>query len=289
MAKKVLCPNCNVWHEIPDEPKSNTFENRVKRGFRTDTMAPVLPQPGIIRETPVNLPTLPSHVYVPLLQSLIDGFYVFPAGVVGGVVIVAVVDGATKIEITGWGFALAGLAGGAMASFFWAGRKWGIHLSFVNSLLWVAEEIFQTDFDGDEEIGQPAAVNRVEVELRRNGKPWKFESLEISQDRLIKLARAVAGGQSFANRTALDCGIPREEFERLRNKFVDRGWAEWKGEPGSTSGVRLTDEGIDVIGEMATTPLLRSSRGMSENVGRSHSPSSTQDLSSRYDHIQGER
>ena len=285
---KVRCPNCGVYHEI-DEPKKGTFENRVRRPFRTDAMAPTLPQPGIVRETPINLPTLPSHVYVPLLQSLIDGFYIFPVGVVGGIVVVAVVDGATKLEITGWGFALAGIAGGVMASFLWAGQKWNIHLRFVNSLLWVAEEIFQTDFDGDEEIGQPT-VNRVEVELRRNGKPWKFESLEISQDRLIKLARAVANGQSFANRTALECGIPREEFEKLRNKFVSRGWAEWKGEPGSTLGVRLTDEGLDIIAEMATTPLPRANHGVSENVRRSHSPNPAQGNNyERFDHIRGAR
>lgn len=289
MAKKVLCPNCGVLHEI-DEPNKGTFENRVRRPFKTEAMAPTLPQPGIVRETPVNLPTLPSHVYVPLYQSLIDGFFAFPVGVIGGLVLVAVVDNVSpRFEPTGWAWALAGLGGGIAVSFFIAGQKWGIHLDFVNSLLWVAEEITGFDFDGDKEIGQPAAVNRVEVELRRNGKPWKFESLEISQDRLIKLARAVASGQSFANRTALDCGIPREDFEKLRNKFVSRGWAEWKGEPGSTLGVRLTDEGLDIIAEMATTPLLRSSRGVGENVGRSHPPNPTQDNYERFEHIQGAR
>lgn len=281
---KTRCPNCGHYHEI-DEPKKATFENRVKRGFRTDAMAPALPQPGIIRETPVNLPTLPSHVYVPLLQSLIDGFYVFPGGVVGGVVMVAVVDGATKLEVTTWGFALAGLAGGVATSFFWAGQKWGIHLKFVNSLLWVAEEIFNTDFDGDEEIGEPRQPERLQVEIRENGSR-ELDELEIGRQRLTVLARLIfLDGKGFAERTAEEAGINREEWVRLRDRFIDRGWAIWKNASAPKSGIVLRRKGAGLLRGLLA-PTLPSGDGQN-NVGSTHARTPTQPNYERFDHIQG--
>lgn len=287
MAKKVLCPNCGVWHELPEEPKKGTFENRVRRPFRTDAIAPTLSQPGIIRETPVNLPTLPSHVYVPLLQSLIDGFYVFPGGVVGGIVIVAVVDSATKLEVTSWGFALAGLAGGVMASFFWAGQKWNIHLRFVNSLLWVAEEIFQTDFDGDEEIGQPGLPERLQVEITENGVPRELDELEIGRQRLTTLARLIfLEGRGFAERTAEEAGINREEWVRLRDRFIGRGWATWKNASAPKSGIVLRRKGAGLL--QGLLPPTLSGGNSQNNVGGTHARTPTQANNyGRYDHIQG--
>lgn len=285
---KTRCPNCGVLHEIDE--KKGTFENRVRRPFKTDAMAAPLPQPGIIRETPVNLPTLPSHVYVPLLQSLIDGFYVFPGGVVGGIVIVAVVDGATKIEITGWGFALAGLAGGVMASFFWAGQKWNIHLKFVNSLLWVAEEIFQTDFDGDEEIGQPQPpmVNQVQVEVTEKGIPRQIEGLNIAPDKLTRLAQLYFDeGKSFSERTAAEAGMSRdEEWMPLRDKFIGREWAAWRRLGSPTQGISLLSRGEAVLRAFLPPTLLSGGMGQNNVLG-THPPAPTQSNYERFDHIQG--
>lgn len=287
---KTRCPNCGVWHDIQqDEPKKDTFENRVRRPFKTSAIAAPLPQPEIIRETPVNLPTLSSHVYVPLLQSLIDGFYVFPGGVVGGIVIVAVVDGATKFEVTGWGFALAGLAGGVMASFFWAGQKWNIHLRFVNSLLWVAEEIFQTDFDGDEEIGQPQpTVNQVQVEITEKGIPRQIEGLNVSPEKIQKLAQLIVNeGKGFSERTAAEAGMSRdEEWVPFRDRFVAREWAAWRRLGSATQGVALLGKGTAVL-QAFLPPTLPGGDVAQNSVGSTHPPTLTHNLTERYEHIKG--
>lgn len=275
MAKKVLCPNCGVWHELPDEPKKGTFENRVRRpSFRTDAMAANLPQPGIVRETPVSLPTLPSHVYVPLYQSLIDGFFAFPVGVVGSIGAVAVIDGATSgFNPSNLSYALIGFGGGVAVAFFVSGRKWPIHLGFVNSLLWVAEEIFNTDFDGDEEIGEPEPVaNQVQVEITEKGIPRQIEGLNVSPDKIQKLAQLVINqDKSFSERTAAEAGMSRdEEWIPLRDKFIKREWAAWRRLGSATQGVELLSRGRAVL--EAFLPPALSGGDVAQNSGPSTHP-----------------
>lgn len=287
---RVMCPNCGVIHKV-QEPKAYTFESsqrlRNVAGMAIP-QAPTSPPPGFSarRETPTYLPSTEAHISIPFRQSVIFGLFKAPVGGVIAWGLAYLVDTASSgLDLTFWGYLAVTVAGGATVGFWVAAQKWESRLGFYDSLLWKTEEASQMDLDGDGYIGQPEP-HRVEVELRRNGKPWKFESLEISQERLIKLARAVAGGQSFVRRTAADCGIPRDEFNGLRDKFVGRGWAEWKGEPGTTQGVELTDEGIDILAEMARTPLPRSQRGYDNSMGRTHPPTPTQGLSGRYEHIE---
>lgn len=268
---KVRCPHCRRWHDTG--PKQTiTFQSVVKQPYKNAASAAIPLSTGY-KETPVNMPTLPSHIYVPLADMLVSAALLSPAGIllgVGGAWLVAT-SGDTRLTTAG--YVVSGLAGwGAM---FWLSsiHQWFGHRGFYRGLLFTAEEYFQADIDGDGNIGEPEPPPKVvEVELRRNGLPWKFESLEISRDKLIKLARAVASGQSFSNRTALDAGISREDFVKLRDKFVSRGLATWKGEPGSTQGVELTDDGLDTIAEIATTPLPRAGRGSNENRGYSAHP-----------------
>lgn len=277
---RVRCPNCQMWHTIED-----TFENRIRRPFKADVAAPTFPATPATTYAPAGQPNRETHVAVPFDQAKITGFFAAPLGGVVAYGVIMIIDATPSIEVTSWGKVAVTLCGVIATGFCAAGWMWFRRLGVYDGLLWTVEEITGADLDGDGEVGQPP-VNRVEVELRRNGKPWKFESLEISQDRLIKLARAVAGGGSFANRTALDCGIPREEFEALRNKFVSRAWAEWKGEPGTTQGVRLTDEGLDIIGEIATTPLPRAGRGAVDSMGRSRPLTPAQGNYERFEHIE---
>lgn len=298
---KVRCPNCGIIHKV-EEPKTYTFES--SRKMPNVAMAPPMQPPASLlrgetqagpppggfsarRETPAYQPTFEANISIPFRQSVIFGLFKAPVGGLVAWGLAYLVDTAsTQLNLTTWGYIVATGAGMLVTGFWVAAQKWEMRLDFYDSLLWKVEEASQRDIDGDGQIGQPEAPHRVEVELRKNGKPWKFESLEISQDRLIKLARAVSNGQPFTNRTAADCKIPREEFNELRDKFVGRGWAEWRGEPGSTQGVRLTDEGLDIIGEIATTPLPRSQRGYENSVGSTHPPKPTQGLSGRYEHIE---
>lgn len=292
---KVRCPHCGVLYTLEDR-KTYTFESSRKMPNVAGMAIPQTPggpPPGLVsarRETPAYQPTFEANISIPFRQSIIFGLFKAPVGgvIAGGLAYLADVSSKT-FDLTGWGY-LVVIGGGALTVGFWvAAQEWPHRLGFYDGLLWKVEEATQQDLDNDGHIGEPEAPHRVEVELRKNGKPWKFESLEISQGRLIKLARAVAQGQSFAVRTAADCGIPRDEFNGLRDRFVGRGWAEWKGEPGSTAGVKLTDEGLDIIAEIARTPLPRSGQGYENSMGRTHTHSHTQgngDLYQRYEHIE---
>ncbi len=289
---RVRCPNCGMVHSI--ENKSHTFESRAKLpNVAAAIDHPAAPGYSARRETPAYLPSTEAHISIPFRQSMIFGLFKAPVGGVAAYSLAYIADTASKsLELTTWGYLAVTGAGMLIVGFWVASQKWESRLGFYDSLLWKVEEASQMDIDGDGEIGEPAAPHRVEVELRRNGKPWKFESLEIEPDKLIKLARAMANGQSFAERTAADCGISRKKFNGLRDKFVSRGLANWKGEPGSTEGVELTDDGLDTIAEIATTPLPRSQRQGENTGGILHAPKPTQDNDSnyeRFDHIKGVR
>lgn len=286
---RVECPNCGIIHKV-QEPKTYTFESsqrlRNVAGMAIP-QAPTGPPPGFSasRTTPTYLPSTEAHISIPFRQSVIFGLFKAPVGGVVAYSLAYIADTTSRsLDITTWGYIAVTGAGMLVVGFWVASQKWESRLGFYDSLLWKTEEASQMDLDGDGHIGEPA--HRVEVELRRNGKPWKFESFEIDPDKLIRLARAIAGRESFAERTAAACGIPRKEFNGLRDKFVSRGLATWKGEPGSTGGVELTNDGIDTIAEIATTPLPRSYRQDEKYGDRTHARSSTQGLSGRYEHIE---
>lgn len=279
-----------------------TFENSQKLRNVATAISPSPPagSPGFSarRETPAYLPSRETHLDLPLSQAYAFGRFMAPIGfvigAVGGSVFAIGLDllmaGMRDTSLTTWGYVgiigLCGLGGGVIAFFWEAKEKFPERLERYDALLYKIEEATGKDIDGDGYIGQPEAPHRVEVELRRNGKPWKFESLEVDPDKLISLARLVANGQSFAERTASDCGISRKKFNGLRDKFVSRGLATWKGEPGSTEGLELTDDGVDTIAEIATTPLPRSYR-QGENYGDStHARSRTHVDGSNYERFE---
>lgn len=290
--KRVRCPNCGVYHDI-DEPKSNTFENRVRRPFRTDAMAPTFPQPEINQQAPTGLPGWDSHVKIPLRQAVIFGLFDAPIGVgvglVGGVGLAMLFNAASRDNLTPWGYVIiigtGGAIGGLIALCQEAKRRWPERLEIYDALLWV-EEVTGMDIDGDGEVGQPVQPERLQVEITENGVPRELDELEIGRQRLTVLARLIfLDGKSFAERTAEEAGINRDEWVRLRDRFIGRSWATWKNASAPKLGIVLRRKGAGLL--QGLLPPTLSGGDSQNNVGGTHAPRSTQDLTGRYDHIQG--
>lgn len=293
MTKKIRCPNCQMWHDLPDEPKSNTFENRVRRPFKTDVMAPTFPQPETTQQAaPTGLPGWDSHVKIPLRQAVIFGLFDAPIGVgvglVGGAGLALLFNAASRDNLTPWGYVIiigtGGAIGGLIALCQEAKKRWPERLEIYDALLWV-EEITGMDIDGDGEIGEPPA-NRVEVEIQEKGIPREIDTLDIDPLKLRELARLVVlGGESFSERTAAKAGMSRdEEWVPLRNKLVDRRWAAWKVPGSPTQGVTLKPKGEAIL-EALLPPTLGS--GSQNNVPGTHARTPTQSNYERFDHIGG--
>lgn len=244
---RTRCPNCGLSHDVDEpKPKLNTFENRVRRHFRTDAAAVSMPQQGVVSQTPAGLPNRETHVAVPFDQAKITGFF---AGPVGGVVVyiaVSVIDAAPTLEITPWGKVAAVVCGTIATGFSVAGLMWLKRLSVYDGLLWI-EEITGLDLNGDEQIGEPP-VNKVEVEITKNGIPRQIEEFETDLERFRALAQLVLiYGKSFSEETASEAGYTRKEWVKIRDKFIGRKYAVWSNTKHHKQGVSLARLGVAIL------------------------------------------
>lgn len=290
---KVRCPGCGVLHEI-EQPKSNAFENRVRRPFRADAMAPTFPQPEINQQAPTGLPGWDSHVKIPLRQAVIFGLFDAPTGIgiglVGGAGLAMLFNAASRDNLTTWGYVIiigtGGAIGGLVALCQEAKKRWPERLEIYDALLWI-EEVTGIDIDGDGEVGEPTA-NRVEVEIQEKGIPREIDTLDIDPLKLRELARLIVlEGRSFSERTAAEAGMSRdEEWIPLRDKLVSRRWAAWKVLGSPTQGVTLKPKGEAIL-EALLPPALSSGGIGQNNVGSTHARTPTQSNYERFDHIQG--
>lgn len=296
MAKKVLCPNCGVWHNLPDEPNKGTFENRVRRPFRTDAMAPTFPQPSEgIKEQPTGLPGWDSHVKIPLRQAVIFGLFDAPIGVgiglVGGVGLAALFNVASRDNLTPWGYVViigtGGAIGGLIALCQEAKKRWPERLGIYDALLWV-EEVTNLDLDGDGEIGEPdTGASALRIELQdQQGRPRLIADLDTDPERFAELARLVVQlDLGFSEEIAKRAGYNRKEWERLRDTFIELKGARWKEESNHKLGLYLLENGYKLFGKVLPTPLPAGD--IPKNTLGTVERTRTNDLTGRYDNIRG--
>lgn len=261
---KTRCPNCGVLHEI-DEPKKGTFENRVRRPFKTDAMAPTFPagQPEINQQAPTGLPGWDSHVKIPLRQAVIFGLFDAPVGVgvglVGGIGLAMLFNAASRDNLTSWGYVIiigtGGAIGGLVALCQEAKRRWPERLEIYDALLWV-EEITGMDIDGDGEVGEPEPeVLRIELQ-DQSGRPRLIADLETDRERFEEFARwAVTLNLGFSEEVARKAGYKRKEWERIRDTFIELKGARWKDESNHKLGLYLLENGYKLFGKVLPTPL----------------------------------
>lgn len=238
---RVLCPNCGIYHTIPD-----TFENRIRRPFKADVMAPALPSPST-NYAPAGQPNRETHVAVPFDQAKITGFFAAPLGGVVAYGIVMVIDATPSIEITSWGKVAVTLCGVIVTGFSVAGWMWFRRLGVYDGLLWTVEETTGLDLDGDGEVGELVSeVVRIEL-TDHNGIPRLIADFNTDRERFTELARLVLEGKGFSEETAKKAGYTRKEWEAIRNKFMELNAATWKNRKHHNQGIDITGRGADIF------------------------------------------
>lgn len=251
---RVRCPNCGVTHTVEEKKKRTVdFESKLKSAALA--MAPIH-QPAVTREAPAGLPSMDTHVRIPLRQAMISGLLDAPIGFVigaGSGLLLAVIIDITPVNIAFTGYGLAaisgggGLVGGLIAFCRTAKKEWPERLGIYDNLLWRIEDLTGWDLDGDNEIGEPGSP-RVDIEFQEKGIPRETETLDIDLPRLTVLAGLIVlDGKSFSERTAGEAGISREEWLPLRDKLIDRRWAKWNHPTETKQGVSLQPKGKAIL------------------------------------------
>lgn len=299
MAKEVLCPNCGVWHEIgEDPPRATTFENRVRRPmFKTDAMAGSFPQPlEGAKDQPVGLPGWDSHVKIPLAQAVIFGLFDAPIGVgiglAGGVGLAMLFNEASRDNLTPWGYVViigtGGFIGGLIALCQEAKKRWPERLEVHDALLWI-EEITGVDIDGDGEVGEPEPET-LKIELHDgNGIPRLIAEFDTDRERFAELARLILIiKKGFSEETANEAGYSRKEWVDIRDKFFSLQAAAWKNRNHPKQGIDLGSRGINILKAMLP-PTLPAGEVTPKNPSGTNGGRRTDDLTGRYDHVQGEK
>ena len=178
-----------------------------------------------------SIPHRPLNVHgdvvVPLLQSLVSGLMLAICGV--GVL---------------WGFFglapvpvfLVSLAMGVIFAWFW-------RLDVATQTLWSIEEFAQLDLDGDGVKGNPRTV-RLEDPTPTGQRVIDLNG--IASDDLRQFAITALTGLN--ERVVCDrFDMSQETWNELRDSLVSRGILRWKGQPNSTAGVMLTEDGVGLM------------------------------------------
>jgi hypothetical protein len=121
-------------------------------------------------------------------------------------------------------------------------------------LLEVVETLTNTDLNRDGNVGKKIE-HVVKVEVKNKGL-WQFATLPGQPAALVALAQAITTKrETFAERTATNAGMTQEEFGKLRDIFVNRGWASWNNPTVRTQGLTITFNGKAILRSIAASPL----------------------------------
>lgn len=192
-----------------------------------DAQAPSLTQ----REyAPQRWPSVKSDVSVPLLQATITGLMlsVSLTGLLWGVL------GLDFTKTFGVTFSLS-----VVVAWFW-------RLEVITETLWNVEEATGLDLDRDGTVGKPQPSVRLEI---AQGNRTEFVDIEGLEDTRHLRQFAILGLTNRLNERATKraFGWPREHWQGVRDRMVDRGLAEWNGQVGSKQGVSLTTQGKETM------------------------------------------
>ena len=205
--------------------------------------SPSLPLAGQ-RSEATRPQAIESDVSVPLRQALISG----------GLLMLCALNEVLLFWLLPWYVGLAAIPVWLVILAIWFGLMY-----FNRRLLWRVESVYNVDIDGDKHVGPPEPTRVVRLELHKSDREheqFKFEDIPIPKKSgyagLIVFAREIVrGAATFAERPATEYGYSRSEWEALRDKFRERGWAEWNHPSEPRQGVTLTDEGREVLALMA--------------------------------------
>ena len=124
---------------------------------------------------------------------------------------------------------------------------WFWRLGLMTETLWSIEDKLALDIDRDGYKGPPPPPPlRLEIQQGNRQQILELPGLD-DHARLRQFAILCLTNRLTERATKAAFGWPRERYQDVRDKMIDRGFAEWNGLPGTTQGVSLTREGRDVM------------------------------------------
>jgi len=97
---------------------------------------------------------------------------------------------------------------------------------------------------------EPIAKRLLEYQVKDTEGNLKISMLPDSKE-FFDFVHAVHRGDSFTIRTAKRWGLSRGTYNKVRQIFFDRGWADWGNPKNHNDGVKLYQEGYDAIEGLA--------------------------------------
>lgn len=190
------------------------------------------------------LPTLESHVLVPLFEAIISGLF---AGLFAGtVVFILAMVGNQDV----WTSLLVGFITSLLGTFAMAWLGWHNHLGDYKQLLWYTEFA-----EGPEIIPDNKQTIEAKVKVNNN---WTYSNLPFDRDNvqaLVDFASGVSSGACpFSERGAGRYGYSVQRFTELRDSFIKGHLAYWKNPKNKREGVGLNAAGYTLLRNVANNP-----------------------------------
>lgn len=174
----------------------------------------------------------------------------------GQAIVSSLIVGACGVGLNAWlhGPWFAPLLGMGVS----AALVWFLTLSDSRSLLRRVERITNTDLDGDQVVGAPEPERHeyVFTEKKPDGAismSMTYDLGDISPERLQTFAKAILAGQSTktSNWTGAAGLFSRAQYDRLRDKLIQRDLARWCSSKNKATGWALTKRGADLFQSIA--------------------------------------
>lgn len=204
-------------------------------------------------EQPVNTPTIPASVGVPLLRALV---FLALDGIAASAVAATLKKAALPVVTAGVGDwmvqavvnAVHPLSIGAIIGVMSARFHWQRELSEANAALWRIEEITRTDLDGDGHVGAPPvpAPRRPDhpLTLVFGAPPHKTR-----QERFEAFVRGCKDSTAQNYWEGPPHNLPREDYINWRDTLIRLGWAAWRSGSSKKPGWELLFTPEEIIAQ----------------------------------------
>lgn len=240
--------------------RSTTLESTALAPWQPEPPAPVAPGHSMtaIRQTPVRGQNLEADLATPFLQAIATGLFVS----ILGLYLAWVRQGVL------WHH---GIIAGVVA----AGIYWLLTLSWNRKLLWLVEEIIQSDVDGDGQAGQPAAlqqqVTTLEMVHRDDGiQRRRFDLPDgMTEVDLIDFASGVLvehRGLAESSWTGRGRPFSKPKYRELLDVLGRAGLVAWVDDKNHAQGRKLTWAGRHALTKLIETARTHTHAGSGDTL-----------------------
>lgn len=252
-AMRRLARGVGAWRAA----RSTTLESTALAPWQPEPPAPVAGHSmTAIRQTPVRGQNLEADLATPFLQAIATGLFVS----ILGLYLAWVRQGVL------WHH---GLIAGVVA----AGIYWLLTLSWNRKLLWLVEEIIQSDVDGDGQAGQPAQkpVITFEVVDRAGGFNARLFDLPegVTEADLIDFASGVLvehRGLAEISWTGRGRPFSKPKYKELLDVLGRAGLVAWVDDKNHAQGRKLTWAGRHALAKLIETTRTHTHAGSGDTL-----------------------